>query len=244
MSLKYYSTCHTGFVDTVRSLTTPIGQRHLKAEVAHCVAGVLSPLLANIALSVLDEHLHWPEGSMSTEYRRPPPGPTVADVADRPLRPRLCLSCMAPGTGSRRRDRPRAGTDGLAVVGCENPGRRVRLPWFRIQRKRKRGTTKHYVYTCIGQRPIRSLKAKIRALTHRTSQQNLGFVLAKLNQVVHGWLGELLQTCRRQERVQHAGQLHLVANHPHAAGPASLEMERRPPTIHRPNRPVASNRGR
>jgi RNA-directed DNA polymerase len=34
---------------------------------------LLSPLLANIALSVLDEHLHgpWkPDGTMSTEYRR------------------------------------------------------------------------------------------------------------------------------------------------------------------------------
>jgi RNA-directed DNA polymerase len=31
------------------------------------------------------------------------------------------------------------------------------------------------------------LKAKIRALTHRTSQQDLGFVLARLNQVMHGW---------------------------------------------------------
>jgi hypothetical protein len=50
---------------------------------------------------------------------------------------------------------------------------------------------KHYVYTFIGQRPIRSLKAKIRALTHRTSQQELGFLLARLNQVMHG--GELLQ---------------------------------------------------
>jgi RNA-directed DNA polymerase len=58
---------------------------------------------------------------------------------------------------------------------------------FRIQRKRKRGTNKEYVYTFIGQRPIRSLKAKIRALTHRTSQQELGFVLARLNQVMHGW---------------------------------------------------------
>ena len=35
--------------------------------------GILSPLLANIALSVLDEHLHapWkPDGTMSTSYRR------------------------------------------------------------------------------------------------------------------------------------------------------------------------------
>jgi hypothetical protein len=35
-----------GSVDTVRPLTTPIGQRHLKAEVANCVGGVITPLLA------------------------------------------------------------------------------------------------------------------------------------------------------------------------------------------------------
>src|SRR6516225_8602653 len=40
---------------------------------------------------------------------------------------------------------------------------------FRIQWRRKRGTTKWYVYTFIAERPIRSLKAKVRALTHRTS---------------------------------------------------------------------------
>jgi hypothetical protein len=73
MSLKYYSTCHTGFVDTVRSLTTPIGKRDLKAEVAHCVAGVLSPLLANIALSVLDDHFAaaWAAmGDFNARHRR------------------------------------------------------------------------------------------------------------------------------------------------------------------------------
>ena len=48
---------------------------------------------------------------------------------------------------------------------------------FRIQRRRKRGTNKWHVYTFIGQRPIRSVKAKSRALTHRTSQQDLGSVL-------------------------------------------------------------------
>ena len=58
---------------------------------------------------------------------------------------------------------------------------------FRIQWKRKRGTDKWYVYTFIADRPIRSLKAKIRALTRRTSQQDLGYVLARLNMVMHGW---------------------------------------------------------
>jgi hypothetical protein len=42
--------------DTPRPFQPPVAQRHIKAEVAHCVGGVLSPLLANIALSVLDDH--------------------------------------------------------------------------------------------------------------------------------------------------------------------------------------------
>jgi RNA-directed DNA polymerase len=58
---------------------------------------------------------------------------------------------------------------------------------FRIQRRRKRGTTQWYVYTFIAARAIRSVKAKIRALTGRTSQQDLGTVLIRLNQIMRGW---------------------------------------------------------
>jgi RNA-directed DNA polymerase len=45
---------------------------------------------------------------------------------------------------------------------------------FRIQWRRKRGTDKWYVYTLIADRPVRSLKDKIRALTGRLSQQSPG----------------------------------------------------------------------
>ena len=58
---------------------------------------------------------------------------------------------------------------------------------FRIQWRRKRGTAKWYVYTFIDDRPVRSVKAKIRALTRRTSQLDLGYVLTRLSQVMHGW---------------------------------------------------------
>ena len=58
---------------------------------------------------------------------------------------------------------------------------------FRIQWRRKRGTGKWYVYTFIDDRPVRSVKAKIRALTRRTSQLDLEYVLTRLNQVMHGW---------------------------------------------------------
>jgi RNA-directed DNA polymerase len=57
---------------------------------------------------------------------------------------------------------------------------------FRIQRRRKRGTSKWYVYAFTA-RPVRAVKAKIRALTHRTSQQDLGYVLTSINMVLHGW---------------------------------------------------------
>jgi RNA-directed DNA polymerase len=60
---------------------------------------------------------------------------------------------------------------------------------FRIQWKRKRGTDKWHVYTFIADRPIRSLKAKIRALTNKTSQQDPRSVLIRLNQIMRGWAG-------------------------------------------------------
>ena len=34
---------------------------------------------------------------------------------------------------------------------------------------------------------IRSLKAKIRALTHKTSQQDFAYVLTRLGQIMRGW---------------------------------------------------------
>jgi len=58
---------------------------------------------------------------------------------------------------------------------------------FRIQWKRKRGTNHWYVYTFIADRPIRSLKARIRALTNKTSQQDPRSVLIRLNQIMRGW---------------------------------------------------------
>jgi RNA-directed DNA polymerase len=58
---------------------------------------------------------------------------------------------------------------------------------FRIRWKLKRGTNKGYVYTFINARPVRTLKAKIRALTHKTSQWDLAPVLTQLGQVMRGW---------------------------------------------------------
>jgi RNA-directed DNA polymerase len=58
---------------------------------------------------------------------------------------------------------------------------------FRIRWKPKRGTRKWYVYTFIADRPVRSLRAKIRALTHKTSQWGLAPVLTRPGQIMRGW---------------------------------------------------------
>ena len=58
---------------------------------------------------------------------------------------------------------------------------------FHIRWKRKRGTNKWHVYTFIAERPLRSVKAKIRALTNRKSQRNPGAVLVRINQILRGW---------------------------------------------------------
>ena len=52
--------------DTPRSLHPSKPKRDIETEVAHCVGGVLSPLLANVALSVLDEHTAGLPGGAAT----------------------------------------------------------------------------------------------------------------------------------------------------------------------------------
>jgi len=154
--------------------------------------------LANIALSVLDEHLHepWrPGGSMSTAYLRSRrrvhglPRWRIIRYADdfvvlvhgdrahvEALREDVAEVLQPLGLRlSESKTQVVHMSDGFDFLG------------FHIRWKRKRGTNKWHVYTFIADRPVRSLKARIRALTHRKSQQNPRAVLIRLNQIMRGW---------------------------------------------------------
>ena len=114
---------------------------------------------------------------------------------------------------------------------------------FRIRWRRKRGTNKWYVYTFIADRPVRSLKAKIRALTRRTSQQDLGYVLTRLNQIMRGWANYFRHAVAKRtfSMLDHFTWWRVD---PHADAPAPLEVEGRPPTAHRPDgrwRPITAD---
>jgi RNA-directed DNA polymerase len=160
--------------------------------------GILSPLLANIALSVLDEHLHraWESGGeLSTSHRRERrrarglPSWRLVRYADD-------FVVMVNGTRADTEALREEVAGVLAPMGLRLSEAKTQVVHlsdgfdflgFRIQWRRKRGTSHWYVYTFISSRALRSVKAKIRAVTHRTSQQDLAVVLINLNRITHGW---------------------------------------------------------
>ncbi|MEV6318970.1 group II intron reverse transcriptase/maturase [Streptomyces sp. NPDC051776] len=160
--------------------------------------GILSPLLANIALSALDEHLtgSWePGGEMATSHLRRRrrsagrPNWRIVRYAD----DFVVLVDGARGDVEALREDISGVLQPLGLRLSEAKTQVVHMSdgfdflGFRIQWRRKRGTDQWHVYTFIADRPIRQLKDKIRALTNRTSQQNPRDVLIRLNQIMRGW---------------------------------------------------------
>ena len=159
-------------------------------------------MIFNIALSALDEH-----GDGAVEARRGDvdPGQTqlpslqrASDVADHPCTPTISRSwCTARVRTPKRYAKT---SHALAPMGLRLSPAKTRVVHmsdgfcflgFRIRWKRKRGTNKWYVYTFIDDRPVRTLKAKIRALTHKTSQWDLASVLTRLGHATRGWANYL-----------------------------------------------------
>ena len=63
------------------------------------------------------------------------------------------------------------------------------LGW-RIQRHRKRGSNRHYVYTYPAKKALRAVTGKVKALCRQVgTDQQLDALLLRLNPVVRGWCG-------------------------------------------------------
>ncbi|MGO4428735.1 group II intron maturase-specific domain-containing protein, partial [Streptomyces sp. MCAF7] len=60
------------------------------------------------------------------------------------------------------------------------------LGW-RIQRHRKQGTAKHYVYTYPSKKAVKSVTGKVRAASRLDKNQPLEVLLRYLNSVLRGW---------------------------------------------------------
>jgi RNA-directed DNA polymerase len=158
--------------------------------------GVLSPLLANIALSVLDEHFarKWDElGPAWTRVKRRRQGVP----AYRLVRYADDFVVMVGGT----RDDADALWDELAAVlapmGLRLSEEKTRvchidegfdfLGWH-IQRRTKRGHGgKRAVYTYPSKKALASVMEKVRSLTRRQKHRTLADLLRSVNRVLRGW---------------------------------------------------------
>jgi RNA-directed DNA polymerase len=160
--------------------------------------GILSPLLANIALTVLDEDLHapWQPGrEMSTSMRRRRrrwkglPNWRLVRYADD-------FVVLTDGTDHHLSALREHITHVLQPMGLVLSAAKTQIVHmsegfeflgFRIQWARKRGTSTWHVYTFIAHRALKSVKAKIRTLTPQTSQADLKDTLIRINQITRGW---------------------------------------------------------
>ena len=158
--------------------------------------GILSPLLANIALSVLDEHFVqvWQTVSGTDNQRTKRRRSGLANY--RIVRYADDFVVLVAGTEAHAQALREEVAAVLAPMGLRLSEAKTRVCHidqgfdflgFRIQRKRKRGTNKRVVYTYPSKKALASIVGKVRALTRRASHPTLAVLLRQLNPVLRGW---------------------------------------------------------
>jgi RNA-directed DNA polymerase len=158
--------------------------------------GILSPLLSNIALSVLDEHFVDAWEAMGDSHRREQR--RRKGLANYRL-VRYADDWVVMVAGDRA-DAERLRDEAAAVLlpmGLRLSPEKTKIVHIdqgfeflgmRIQRHRQRGSAKRYVYTYPTRRGLAAVKAKVKAATiNRTTNQSLTVLLHRLNPVLRGW---------------------------------------------------------
>jgi RNA-directed DNA polymerase len=158
--------------------------------------GILSPLLANIALSGLDEHFAeaW--------------AATMASNPDRVRRRRRGLPMyrlvryaddfvvLVSGTQAQADALKVAVAAVLSPIGLRLSEEKTGvchidegfefLGW-RIQRQRKRGSNQVFIYSWPRRKALASILAKVKAITRQATNQPLSGLLRQLNAALRGW---------------------------------------------------------
>jgi RNA-directed DNA polymerase len=158
--------------------------------------GILSPLLANVALSVLDEFIAGIEG-----------GPNSSEVLRAKRRRRGLANyrlvryaddflVLVFGTRDQAEDIRNQVAAALAPMGLRLSVAKTHvthiddgidfLGW-RIQRHRKRGTDRYHVYTYPSRKALRAVMAKVKTVCRKSTNLPLPALLHQLNPMLRGW---------------------------------------------------------
>jgi RNA-directed DNA polymerase len=158
---------------------------------------ILSPLLSNVALSVLDEFVaQHPGGPLSEPWRRCErrakglPNCRLVRYADD-----WCL--LIAGTRSDAEQLREQAAVVLSGMGLRLSPEKTLITHidegldflgWRIQRHRKPGTDRHYVYTYPAKKALRAITAKVKAVCRGTgADQSLDVLLDRLTPALRGW---------------------------------------------------------
>jgi RNA-directed DNA polymerase len=157
--------------------------------------GILSPLLANIALSVLDEHFagRWSQaGNAGARHRlRAKGGATYRLV--RYADDFVVMVCGSQTHAEALRDDV---SDLLAPMGLRLAEAKTRVValedgfdflGFHIQRRRRKGSDRMFVYSYPSKKAVAAIVAKVRTITARRQNRTLADLLHRLNPVLRGW---------------------------------------------------------
>ncbi len=158
--------------------------------------GILSPLLANIALSVLDEHFAevWETSMAGNEDRRRrrrhgEPMYRLARYADD-------FVVLVSGTEAQAEALKVDVAAVLSTIGLRLSEEKTGVCHidegfdflgFRIQRQVKRGSNKAFVYSWPSKKALASIMAKVKAITRQGTNQPLSDLLRQINAALRGW---------------------------------------------------------
>lgn len=157
--------------------------------------GILSPLLSNIALSVLDEHFAkaWAAtGDSHDRQQRRRKGLAnyrLVRYAD----DFLILVAGDRADAERLREETARVLIPMGLRLSEEKTVIVHIDegfdflGMHIQRHKKLGAAKRYVYTYPSRAALASVKAKVRGATRGTTNQSLSELVSRLNPVLRGW---------------------------------------------------------
>jgi RNA-directed DNA polymerase len=165
---------------------------------------ILSPLLSNVALSVLDEYIaRAPGGPGASPYQRAKrrrqglPNYRLSRYADD-----WCLTVS--GTKAHAEALRDEIAEVLAGMGLRLSPEKTLITHidegldflgWRIQRHRKRGTGKQYVYVYPAKKTLAAIMAKVKTTCRKNTNQPLGLLLIQLNRMLRGWTSHFKYGC-------------------------------------------------
>ena len=207
--------------------------------------GILSPLLANIALSVLDDHFEavWKTHNNDTarvRYRR------RGGATYRLVRYADDFVVMVFGTREHAVAIQGEVADVLASMGLRLAPEKTQVVsldegfdflGFHIQRHTQKGSQRSYVYSYPSKKSMQSIRRRIKAMTTRSNTyQSPGVLFHRLNRLTRGWAQYFRHGVQR--RLPRHWALPVVAGlgmatrqaspHPQARTLPSIPLDRKP----------------